>query len=172
MFKQIGVLMVFLLICGSGAALASTQSQTATFTVTISSVFELSIDQGTIDFGRMKPGDTKWNIPASGVTVTSRTNNGKPWYLKVSSSSPFFSGNNFIPNENFTWSGWTDGSGRWYGTGNDAVLSSPKIAYASGNGEENNLPNGTVNHMKFKLAVPGSQAPGFYTTDVTFTMTE
>jgi hypothetical protein len=125
-----------------------------------------------IDFGRMKPGEIKWNIPSSAVNVVAKTNSGKPWFLKISDSSPFNSANNIIPNDNFYWSGWTDGAGKWYGSANDTISTAPKIVYASGAGEENNLPNGTANHFKFKLAVPSSQAPGFYMTIVKFTMTE
>ncbi|MEK7375826.1 MAG: hypothetical protein AABZ57_01480 [Candidatus Margulisiibacteriota bacterium] len=166
------VIALAVIIFAEGAALALSASQQTTFTVTVSSIFELSIDQGMVDFGRMKPGETKWNMPSSGVNVVAKTNNGKPWYIKVSNSSPLNSANNIIPNNNFYWSGWTDGTGKWYGSASDQISTAPKIVYGSGVGEENNLPNGTANHFKFKLAVPSNQAPGFYMTTVKFTMTE
>ena len=171
MIKKI-FLALAVVILTEGAASALTASQQTTFTVTVSSVFELSIDQGMIDFGRMKPGETKWNVPPSAINVVAKTNSGKPWFLKVSNDSPFNSANYIIPNSNFYWSGWTDGAGKWYGTANDQISTAPKIVYASAAGEENNLPNGTANHFKFKLAVPPNQAPGYYMTTVKFTMTE
>ncbi len=171
MKRIISAAVIFLLIGGISSAALSTNQQ-ATFTVSVASVFELSIDQGFIDFGRMNPGDMKWNMPPAGITVQSKSNSGKPWYLKVSNDSPFSSGSNTIPNSNFSWSGWTDGSGKWYGDGTNQVSVTPTLVYSSGAGEENNLPNGTVNHMKFKLKVPNNQVPGNYTTIVKFTMTE
>lgn len=170
MMKIIGFVLLFLLMSNYSLALSATQQ--TTFTVTINSVFELSIDQGLIDFGKMNPGETKHNMPSSGILVLSKTNNGNPWFLKIDSSSPFASGNNLIQAANFKWSGWTDGAGTWFGMGSNIIRSTPTIAYASAAGEENNLPNGTTNHFKFNLAVPSSQAPGIYTTTVKFTMTE
>lgn len=163
---------IFLLLLISSSAFALSATQQTTFTVTINSVFELSIDQGLIDFGKMNPGETKHNIPASGILVSSKTNNGNPWFLKISHTSPFASANNLIPDSNFKWTGWSDGAGKWFGTVNNNIRITPSIAYTSGAGEENNLPNGTTNHFKFKLAVPSNQAPGIYTTTVKFTMTE
>jgi spore coat protein U-like protein len=170
--KRISILIAVAVFLTGGACFALTSTQQSLFTVTVSSVFELSIDQGVIDFGRMRPGDVKWNIPSSGITVTARTNNGKPWYLKVSAATPFSFGSYMIPYSKFVWTGWTDGAGRWYGTGNNFMTPTPSLVYASGLGEENNLPNGTNNHFKFKLTVPENQAPGVYTTTVKFTMTE
>lgn len=170
--RRILCLIVGLTMIIGGTGFALTSSQTSLFTVTVSSVFELSIDQGVVDFGRMKPGETKWNIPSSGISVTARTNSGKPWYLKISSATPFSYGPNMIPYSKFVWTGWTDGAGKWYGTGNNSMTPTPSLVYSSGLGEENNLPNGTGNHFKFKLSVPENQAPGVYTTTVKFTMTE
>jgi len=171
MIRKISAILAVVLISGS-VAFAASVNQQATFTVAVSSVFELGIDYGLVDFGKMKPGDTKWNMPSSGITITAKTNNGKPWYLKVSNDSPFTSGSDVIQNSNFMWSGWSDGSGVWYGTGNDKIATTPTLVYASGSGEDNNLPDGTNNHMKFKLAVPKNQRPGSYITTVKFTMTE
>ncbi len=157
-----------------GSALAAIQSkqQQATFQVSVSSVFELSIDKGFVDFGRMKPGEKKWNYPASGISVTAKTNDNKPWFLKVNDGSEFSGGSYTIPNSNFFWNGWTDGSGAWYGASSSAMKTTPSLVYASGNSEGNNMPNGTINHMKFSLNIPGNQAPGTYNTIVYFTMTE
>ncbi len=163
---------VILVLTAAAALAVQSADQQATFTVNVASVFELSIDQGFIDFGRMNPGETKWNMPPAGIMIQAKTNGGKPWYLKISNDSPFSSASNVIPNSNFSWYGWTSGAGKWYGTGENSMSITPALVYSSGAGEDNNLPAGTVNHMKFRLKVPANQAPGNYTTVVKFTMTE
>ncbi len=145
---------------------------TMSVNVTVNSKFELDIDNGFVDFGRMDPGEKKWNYPNPGITITAKTNDNKPWFLKVNDDTEFASGPYTIPNANFSWSGWSDGAGVWYGDANNTMNVTPSLVYASGIGESNNLPNGTVSHMKFSLDVPGNQAPGTYTTIVYFTMTE
>jgi hypothetical protein len=147
-------------------------TRTAQISVTVGSYFRLSVDRGTIDFEKMRPGETKDNVPVEGVIVTSKTNTGNPWYLKISNDSPLSSGPYVIPNSNFVWYGWTDGGGTWYGTGSDQITFVPELMYASGANEVNNLPDGTNNHLKFKLAVPKGQPGGKYLSTVKLTFTE
>lgn len=154
------------------AATALTATQDTTLSVTVNAVFQLSLDQTFIDFGRMNPGDTKWDIPANSLVATAKTNNENPWYLKIHSVFPLSSGQSQIPLGNFIWYGWTEGNGTWLGTGNDSLTLTTTLAYKSGTGEEINLPNGTVNHFKFKLVLPEKQKSGTYSTIVKFTMTE
>ncbi len=169
--KWISIFLILAFIGNISFAVQSA-SQQATFTVDVASVFELSIDQGFIDFGRMSPGETKWNMPPAGIMVQAKTNGGKQWFLKINNDTPFTSGKNVIPNSNFYWYGWSNGTGKWYGTGNNALSVTPALVYSSGPGEENNLPQGTISFLKFKLKVPENQAPGNYITVVKFTMTE
>ena len=149
-----------------------TVSRTTPISVTVGNYFRLSVDRGSIDFEKMKPGETKDNTPAEGIIVTSKTNVGNPWYLKISDDSPLSSGPFLIPNSNFFWYGWTDGAGTWYGNGNNYMTLIPELMYASGPNETNNLPNGTNNHLKFKLAIPNGQPGGKYISSVKLTMTE
>ncbi len=170
--RKVVFALAVLILSGSICAAAQSTDQQATFTVSVASVFELSIDQGFIDFGRMNPGETKWNMPPAGIMIQAKTNCGNPWYLKISNDSPFSSSSNVISNSHFSWYGWTNGAGKWYGTGENTMSLTPALVYSSGAGEENNMPGGTVNYMKFRLKVPENQAPGNYTTVVKFTMTE
>ena len=140
--------------------------------VTVGNYFRLSIDRGAIDFEKMSPGETKDNMPVEGIIITAKTNVGNPWYLKVSNDSPLSSGPYIIPNTNFIWYGWTDGTGRWYGNGDDQLSLVPSLMYSSSFIESNNLPDGTKNHLKLKLTVPKGQAGGKYISNVKFTMTE
>ena len=149
-----------------------TKTLTCQVQVTIDNYFRLSVDRGSIDFEKMKPGEAKDNIPVEGVIVTGKTNVGNPWYLKISNDSPLSSGPYIILNSNFIWYGWTDGSGTWYGNGTDQMSLTPMLVYSSGAGEGNNLPDGTKNHIKFKLTIPKGQPGGKYFSNIKLTMTE
>ena len=140
--------------------------------VVVGDYFRLSVDRGSIDFEKMKPGETKDNVPVEGIIVTSKTNVGNPWYLKISNDSPLSSGPYVIPNSSFIWYGWTDGAGTWYGTGANQMTFVPGLMYSSGANEGNNLPNGTNSHLKFKLTVPKGQPGGKYLSNVKLTLTE
>jgi hypothetical protein len=147
-------------------------TRTAQISVVVGNYFRLSVDRGTIDFEKMRPGDTKDNVPPEGIIITTSTNTGNPWYLKISNDSPLSSGPYVIPDSNFNWYGWTDGTGTWYGNGNNRVTFVPELMYASGPNEGNTMPNGTNNHLKFKLAIPKGQPGGKYLSTVTMTLTE
>ena len=140
--------------------------------VTVEQVFTLSVDRDAIDFYNMKPGESRYDIPPTGIRVTTKSNTGNPWYLKLRALEPLTSGRNTIPNENFKWYGWTEGSGTWYGTGKDNLLATPVVAYASSLSEGLNAAPGVANVFKFKLDVPQNQAAGNYETTVQFVLTE
>lgn len=149
-----------------------TGTRTAPISVTVGSYFRLSVDRGSADFETMKPGAVKDNVPAEGIIITSKTNTGNPWYLKISNDNPLSSGPYVIPNSNLIWYGWTDGVGTWYGTGNNSITFAPELMYASGANETNNMPDGTNNHLKFKLTIPSGQPGGKYLSNIKLTMTE
>lgn len=147
-------------------------TRTVPITVNVVGTFRLSIDRGSIDFDKMSPGETKDNVPVEGVILTSKSSFGNPWYLKISNDNPLSNGPYMIPNTNFIWYGWSDGTGRWYGTGNDQMTLVPALMYSSGAAEGMNIPDGTLNHLKFKLSIPKGQSGGKYITNVRITMTE
>ena len=140
--------------------------------VTVEEVFSLSVDRDDVDFSNMKPGDSRVDIPASGIKVTTKSNSGQPWYLKLRVTEPLSNGRSFIPEENFKWYGWTEGSGTWFGTGKEFLLTTPHIAYASTAAEGLNADPGVANVFKFKLDVPKNQEAGYYETQVQFILTE
>lgn len=148
------------------------KEHTAQISVVIGSLFRLSADRGSADFEKMKPGETKDNVPVEGVIVLTSCNTGNPWYLKINNDSPLSSGPYVIPNTNLIWYGWSDGSGRWYGNGSDPISLVPMLLYSSGANESNNLPDGTKNHLKFKLTVPKGQPGGKYLSNIKLTLTE
>ena len=107
------VLITLLCILSSSGYAATVQN--ATVTVKINPVFSISIDRDDIDFGIMKPGQTKWDIPATGIKVNVKSNTGNPWYLRINNTDDLSSGSAIIDNDNFFWYGWTEGKGKWYG---------------------------------------------------------
>jgi hypothetical protein len=155
---------------GDEGAISATR--TTPISITVGSYFRLSVDRGSVDFETMKPGAVKDNMPPDGIIITSKTNVGNPWYLKISNDNPLSSGPYIIPNSNLIWYGWTDGKGTWYGTGTNPITLVPDLIYASGASERNNMPDGTNNHLKFKLTIPGGQPGGKYITNIKLTMTE
>lgn len=166
--------MVYILVCVvllTGNVYAATV-QNATVTVKINPVFSISIDRDDIDFGVMKPAQTKADIPATGIKVTVKSNTGNSWFLRINNTDDLSSGSAIINNDNFSWYGWTEGKGKWYGTGIDPITTTPVVAYASTDVEGLNMPNGTNNYFKFKLKVPPDQVGGRYETTVQFTITE
>lgn len=168
--KNIVLILTFIILM-MGQVYAATV-QNATVTVKINPIFSISIDRDDIDFGIMKPGQTKYDIPATGIKVNVKSNTGNPWYLKLNNTDDLSSGSAIISNDNFYWYGWTEGKGKWYGTGTDQLTTTPIVAYASTDQEGLNMPNGTNNYFKFKLKVPQDQVGGRYETTVQFTITE
>jgi hypothetical protein len=161
------------LLLGSTACFAATSTTaSAVAKVNVDSVFELTLDRTDIDFGNMRPGTTRFDIPASGIKVTTRSNTGQKWFLKVSSTGNLNSGLDQVSNSNLYWYGWTNGQGSWLGTGNDAIQELPVSAYESTDSEGLNIPDGTDNYFKFKLSIPASQRAGLYETVVKFTLTQ
>ena len=169
--RKIFILTFLLLIFAAGSVYAATV-QNATVTVKVNPIFSISIDRDDIDFGVMKPGQNKYDIPATGIKVNVQSNSGNPWFLRINDTDDLSSGSAFISNYNFFWYGWAEGSGSWYGTGKDRMTTTPVVAYASTNAEGLNMPNGTNCYFKFKLKVPHKQVGGRYETTVQFTITE
>ncbi len=162
----------FLLLSSVAPVFADSATQLAIAKVTVDTVFELSLDRTDIDFGQMSPGEVKNDIPASGIKVISKSNSGKKWYLRVNAIDKLRDGDQAIDNSHFFWYGWSEGKGRWAGTGNDMFSTLPMLAYESSSEEGINLPLGTKNVFKFKLDVPPDQKAGRYETVVRFTLTE
>ena len=165
-----GIVLGLILACSATPILAVDVSVTAR--VTVEEVFTLSIDRDAIDFYNMKPGESRYDIPPTGIRVTTKSNSGNPWYLKIRATEPLSSGKAIIPYDKFAWYGWSEGSGSWYGTGKEHISSLPQIAYASTLSEGLNASPGVANVFKFKLEVPSNQQAGSYETTVQFILTE
>ncbi len=161
-----------ILLLVQGAVWAAATTQEAEVNVEVESVFSISVDQGFVDFERMKPGEVKWNIPYTALTTTSKTNRNNPWYLKINTIGDLTSGDSNIPSQNLSWYGWTQGLGTWYGRKENPLTTTPILVYSSAPSEYSNFPGGTQNTFKFKLRVPENTKPGIYSTTIKFTMTE
>jgi hypothetical protein len=152
-------------------AFASQTSGTMTVTVFVQGTFGLMVNSDSFDFARLMPGETGEMFRAEGINVSGASSNGNPWYLKVSTVKPLSSGSDYIPNDNFTWYGSSEGKGTWYGSNEKSLADPYDTAYIS-IPEEAELADRITNRFKFRLFVPNDTKPGNYTTTVMFTMTE
>lgn len=165
------VVMLIGVVCSFPARAADAVAE-AKVKVEVKSVFKLSLDRNDINFRDLAPGESRDNIPETGIKVTSFSNTGRQWYLKLNSVSDLRDGERIIDSKNFQWYGWSEGKGKWTGTGSDIVKQTPALAYVADSTEFNNLPDGIDNYFKFRISVPQNQPAGFYETVVQFTMTE
>lgn len=166
-----GALFVLLL----GMSFCATQPASVQVMVTVKSIFELTVDRNLIDFKTMLPGEIKRDMPDNeGVKVSVKSNNGRPWYLKIGDLYELSNGTDSIPNANFSWYGAParTASGTWYGKGDNALSLTPEMAYSSHTSEYNNYPTGTDLFFRFGLKVPAKQNSGIYRSVVAFTLTE
>ena len=173
-------LLVGVIVMGLSMA-APQQSAVVQVMVNIKSIFELSVDRNIVDFKSMLPGEDKKDMPDNeGVKVNVRTNNGRPWFLKVSNLSELSNGSDVIPNSQFSWYGYPSKTARgtWFGNGENSFSLTPVLAYSSDATEYNNYDmdpkkqNGTDTFFKFGLKVPAKQNSGVYRSIIAFTLTE
>ncbi|MFH1709669.1 MAG: hypothetical protein ABH860_01190 [bacterium] len=150
-------------------ALQSTGSITAV--VLVQGTFNLMVNTDSFDFTRLAPGQTGGMTRSEGVGVTGASSGGNPWYLKVSAVRPLTSGSNFIPNDNFTWYGTSEGKGQWNGA-EEKNFADPNVAAYISTVEEADQVSKVMNKFNFLLHVPEDTKPGEYSTSVMFTMTE
>ncbi len=158
-----------------GFSLAASQSSVVQVMVNVKSIFELSVDRSIVDFKAMAAKEEKNDQPdGEGVKVTVKTNNGRPWFLKISDLSELSSGTDVIPNSQFTWSGYRSktAKGTWFGNGRNPFSLTPALAYSSAPTEYNNYPSGTDAFFKFGVKIPDKQNSGVYRTVIAFTLTE
>jgi hypothetical protein len=151
-------------------AFCAQTSGSVTVSVLVQGTFNLMVDTDSFDFVRLAAGQTGSMSRADGVTVASTSGSGNPWFLVVS-ANPLISGTNTIPNENFSWTGTSEGQGEWRGLQEKTFADPNRTAYVS-SADEADSASKVVNKFKFKLRVPEDTKPGVYTTTVMFTMTE
>lgn len=158
-----------------GVSMAATQPAVVQVMVNVKSVFELAVDRNIIDFKSMLPGEIKKDMPDNeGLKITVKSNNGRPWFLKVSDLGELSNGSDVIPNSQFNWYGSPSktAAGSWMGNGENVFSLTPALAYVSHATEYNNYPSGTDLFFKFGLNVPSKQNSGVYRSVVAFTLTE
>ena len=159
-------------------------------TVTVPSVFNLSLSTYSVDFGSVKYGEWK-EVPSTGYAnrAVCKSNTGNAWYVKIRADGPLSSGTDSIPLSNLRWMSTYAGnaaspyqdlsSGLRHkpAEGYIEFTTSDELVYSSGTSSPNdnsNLPDGTEVQFKYSLQVPDNPAPlsGSYTTVVRYTMTE
>lgn len=136
-------------------------------------VFSLSLNFYSIDFGSLNMGDIKDDVPGIGLKATCMTNQGNPWQLRIRTERPLthtVNPSSFIPNTNFFWYGISSsvpGNGSLVKSQEDFTVE--RTLYSAPGGE--GMP-GTDITVKFKVIVPRPVQSGIYTTKIIFTFTE
>ena len=138
-------------------------------------LFELNVDNFTIDFGFMNIGQTKELMERGSYQneITCRSDNGNIWHLKIHLLDPLKSGTNYIPLSDFEWkvTSVINGDGVAYNQGAfNSFLDIPSLTYTSGPGD------GTGRDVRirfdYRLTVPKNQPSGNYRTILRYTVTE
>lgn len=149
------------------SAQASEQDRPLTASVTVSSIFNMSISSAMIDFGTVDPGST---TAEKTVTISCTTNNNRPWGLALRAQQPFTFQEREIPAENFNWRiGVQKGSGSPAPAGKMS-LASTNVYKAGMNDQITRAPVEITLNMS--VTVPPGQMAGRYTTVLTLSMAE
>ena len=146
---------------------ASEQDRPLTASVTVSSVFNMSVSSAMIDFGTVDPGST---TAEKTVTISCMTNNNRPWGIALRAQQPFAFQEREIPAENFNWRiGVQKGSGSPAPAGKMS-LASTNVYRAGMNDHITKAPVEITLNMS--VTVPPGQMAGRYTTVLTLSMAE
>ena len=160
----VGILALFVL---ANNGVASEQDTPLTATVSVSSIFKISLNTTAIDFGTVDPGSVS---KRKNIEMRCLTNNNRPWTVSMRSHAPLSYGEYEIPNSNFKWELKTQkGTGTSAGSG--TIETSPVNIYTAGMDDYI-----TEEHVKLKLSlyvdVPEGQVAGQYRTIITLSMYE
>jgi len=164
------VLLVFILSILTGPVsdvLAAQELANMDASVGVNPVFTITTSPSTLNFGNVDPGIT---TEPKDLYVSCVTNNNRPWSVSMSITSELTSGTFTVPNDNFNWWGWSNGSGTWNaGTGH--MSTGPFVFYQAGGLDYITSPNVEL-HLTFNIDIPQNQAAGTYSTTLVLTMTE
>ncbi len=176
----------------ANTAAAVDVEQSADVSVRVSSVFSLTLDTSTIDFGSVRPGVWKEVSSAAGYAnvAACSSNTGNPWYLQIKATGPLSSATASIPIENLKWmttyagsknapyTSFSDGLIHPAAEGfQDFSLIDQQVFYsanASAMVNNNTLPNGAEIQFKYAVFVPDTIKlnADAYSTTIVYTMTE
>lgn len=176
----------------TNTAAAVDVEQSADVSVRVSSVFSLTLDTSTIDFGSVRPGEWKEVSSAAGYAnvAACSSNTGNPWYLQIKATGPLSSATASIPIENLKWMttyagsknppypSFSDGLTHQAAEGfQDFSLVDQQVFYSANASlmtNNNTLPNGAEIQFKYAVFVPDTIKLNAeaYSTTIVYTMTE
>lgn len=168
-FKKFFGSLIFVVFLGI-APVFSLETGNLNLELNVKTVFSIELNRTDIDFETMRPGETKRDIPAAGIKVTTKSNTANKWYLYIQSLSELRDNDQYIEKKNFKWYGFSEGNGRWAEKEEAPLELTPVLAYESSIQE--GITSGINHFFKFKLTVPEKQLPGRYTSVIKFTLTE
>lgn len=158
---------VFVFTCSISDVFASQELSNLDASVGVNPVFTIIASPPTLNFGSVDPGTT---TAAKDLYVSCVTNNNKAWSVSMNITSELTSGTFIVPNENFNWWGWSNGSGTW-NAGTGRMSAAPFVFYQAGPSDYITSPNVEL-HLTFNVNIPQNQAAGTYSTTLILTMTE
>ena len=164
------LLKIIIVICLSiipGSLYASQQDTPLTATVSVDSVFKISIQTSALDFGTIEPGSSS---AKKNVGISCVTNNNRTWSVSLYAQSPLSYEAYEIPNSNFKWETQViDGTGQAAQSGIMGVT--PVNFYIAGMDDYiTETPVELV--LSLSIDVPQGQVAGQYSTVVVITMHE
>jgi hypothetical protein len=166
-------LVICLVLCATAEALELKMDDISA-SVEVAPTFGISLDNSSLYFGLLKPGDTK--ILGEGRffnQIRCRSNSGRPWFLKAQIVSLSLLEKEYVlPVRNLKWKiAESTGSAQLLG-GYDfqSFSTEPLLLYASQGDDD--LGKEVVLSMQYSLASPPDAPAGNYTGQIVFTMTE
>ena len=162
LFVLVGLVFLFCTFYSS-----NTYSENLTANVSVNPVFSFNVFPTSLDFTSADPGTT---TGIKELTLWCSSNNNSAWSLQLSNLAELTSATFTIPNDNFNWWGWSEGSGAWH-EGTTNLSTTPFTFYDCGLNEYITV-NSVVIHLSFNVDIPGNQAAGSYSSTLVLTMTE
>ena len=136
-------------------------------TVGVNPVFGMTAFPLSLDFPLTDPGTT---TEERQLTLWCSSNNGQPWSIQLSNLSELTSGSYTMPNDNFNWWGWSEGTGTWnVGTSN---MSTTPFTFYDCSSDEYLTEADVVIHLSFNVDIPVNQMAGSYMSTLIITMIE
>lgn len=163
--------LTFLALMASNLSTAEQVEKDMFATVVVNPVFMFTLDNASIDFGYVSPGNTvELNETTYYNTLKCNSNKGKIWYLKVSVLGDISGPGPFVQLDSFKWSASKTAGDGAPTEGWQPFASEQKVAYISSG--RDNTGEDVIIHFRYKLTLPNKAVGGYYGAKLLYTMTD
>ncbi len=167
MRNKIYIIIAAFLVLSPGNLFSSQQDTPLTASVSVNSVFKISLQTTMLDFGAVEPGSSS---ARKDVIVSCSTNNNRAWSVSIGVRAPLTFESYEIANSNFKWNATLQNGGGQI-TGAGQMNTTPIDFYVAGT--DDYITEDPVNlNLSLYVDVPSGQVAGKYTTVVLITMHE